>query len=89
MLNYFANLPLAKLFDAMKRQYQELEKSNLDWIAVRPILLDEGPRKGNYRVVTDGIPRKGYRINTGDVAEFMLKNLAADEYVRKAPALAY
>ena len=80
---------LTRLFDTMKRQYQELEKSSLEWVAVRPILLDEGPRKGNYRVVTDGIPSKGYRINTGDVAEFMLRQLVSNEYVRKAPAIAY
>ncbi len=80
---------LKRLFDAMKRQYQELEKSSMEWIAVRPFLLDEGPRQGHYRVVTDGIPSKGYRINTGDVAEFMLKQLVSHEYVHKAPAIAY
>lgn len=80
---------LTKLSDSMKRQYQELEKSGLEWMAVRPILLDEGPRKGGYRVVNDGIPSKGYRINTGDVADFMLKQLVSDEYVHKAPAIAY
>lgn len=80
---------LTRLFDAMKRQYQELEQSTVEWVAVRPFLLDEGPRKGNYRVVTDGIPSRGYRINTGDAAEFMLDQLTSDEYIRKAPAIAY
>lgn len=80
---------LTKLFDAMKRQYQELERSGLEWIAVRPFLLDDGPRKGGYRVVMDGIPSKGYRINTGDLAEFMLQQLVSQEYVRQAPAIAY
>jgi len=80
---------LTRLFDAMKRQYQELETSAVEWVAVRPLLMDEGPRKGNYRVVANGIPSKGYRINTGDVAEFMLKQLVSNEYVRKAPAIAY
>jgi putative NADH-flavin reductase len=73
----------------MQRQYQELEKSPLEWIAVRPMLLDEGPRKGKYRLVLEDIPSKGYRINTGDVADFMLKQLESDEFVRKAPAIAY
>lgn len=80
---------LTRLFDAMRRQYQELEKSAVEWVAVRPLLLDEGPRKGNYRVVMDGIPSKGYRISTGDVAEFMLNQLVSHEYIRKAPAIAY
>ena len=78
-----------KAFGAMARQYREVEKSGVQWVAIRPILLDEGPRTGSYRVPTEGIPNNGFRINTGDVAEFMLKELASEEYVRKAPALAY
>lgn len=89
LLFWFFDRYLKKLFGAMKQQYEVIEQSGLEWIAVRPMLLDEGPRKGNYRVVLNGIPSKGYRINTGDVAEFMLKNLATDGYVRKAPAIAY
>ncbi len=80
---------IPKLLDATRRQYQELEKSGLEWVAIRPILLDEGPRKGNYRVVCEGIPSKGYRINTGDVAGFMLGQLVSREYVHRAPAIAY
>ncbi len=81
---------LQKLLGAMKRQYQELDESSLEWIAVRPFLLDEGSRKGGYRAVaTDGIPSKGYRINTGDVAEFMLNQLKSYEYVGKAPSITY
>jgi putative NADH-flavin reductase len=89
ILFWFIRRYLIRLFDAMKRQYQELERSRMEWVAVRPFLLDEGPRKGHYRVVTEGIPSKGYRINTGDVAEFMLRQLESSEYLRKAPAIAY
>jgi putative NADH-flavin reductase len=86
---WFFGRYLRKLFGAMKRQYQELEDSGLEWIAVRPFLLDEGPRKGNYRVAMDGVLSKGFRINTGDAADFMLKQLKGNEYVGKAPAIAY
>ncbi len=89
LLFWFFDRYLKKLFEAMEKQHQVLVQSNVEWIAIRPLLLDEGPRKGNYRVVMEGIPSKGYRINTGDVAEFMLKNLAADEYLFKTPAIAY
>jgi hypothetical protein len=40
-------------------------------------------------VVLKNIPSGGYRINTGDVAEFMLRQLSSDEYVGQAPAIAY
>lgn len=89
LLFWYFDRYLKKLFDAMKRQHDVLEQSGLDWIAIRPVLLDEGPRKGKYRVALDGIPSRGYRINTGDVAEFMLKRLTGDEYLRKAPAITY
>lgn len=80
---------LAKLFSAMKEQHQVIEQSGLDWTAIRPFLLDDGPRKGGYRIAVEGIPSRGYRINTGDVAEFMLKNVKSNEYLFKSPALAY
>jgi hypothetical protein len=80
---------LKTLFEAMQLQFQVLEQSGLEWVAVRPILLDEGPCKGHYRVVLKNIPSGGYRINTGDVAEFMLRQLSSDEYVGQAPAIAY
>lgn len=89
LLFWYFNHYLKKLFEAMGRQHQVLVQSNVEWIAVRPILLDEGPRKGNYRLALEGIPSKGYRINTGDVAEFMLRNLETHEYLFKSPSIAY
>lgn len=86
---WFVRRYLTRLFDAMERQYRELEQSGLEWIAVRPILLDEGPRKGNYRIAIQDIPSKGLRITAGDTAEFMLRQVTNDEYVGKAPAIAY
>lgn len=89
ILFWFFDRYLTKLFSAMKEQHRVIEQSGLDWTAVRPFLLDEGPGKGGYRITLEGIPSRGYRINTGDVAGFMLKNLESDEYFLKAPALAY
>ena len=89
ILLWYFNRFLQKLFTTMRLQHETLAQSQQDWIAIRPFLLDEGPCKGNYRVVVEGIPSKGYRINTGDVAEFMLKHLTGDEYLRQSPAIAY
>jgi putative NADH-flavin reductase len=80
---------LKRLFEAMRLQFEELQQSELKWVAVRPVLLDEGPRKGHFRVVVKNIPKGGYRINTGDVADFMLRQVSSDEYVGQAPAIAY
>src|SRR5438445_6288037 len=67
---------------------EELRTRNLDWIAVRPVILTNGPWTGRYRVVTDGIPRGGYRISRADVAEFMIRQLTSDECLRKMPGIA-
>ena len=67
---------------------EELRTRALDWIAVRPVLLTNGPRTGRYRVASEGIPRGGYRISRADVADFMIHQLTSDEFVRKMPAIA-
>ena len=65
------------------------QRSDVDWTAVRAVLLTNGPPKGRYRVAVDGIPRWGFRISRPDVADFMVRQLASDEYVRKMPAIGY
>ncbi|HKW43040.1 MAG TPA: SDR family oxidoreductase [Thermoplasmata archaeon] len=65
-----------------------LRTSDLDWIAVRPVILTNGPWTGRYRAVVEGIPRRGYRISRADVADFMLRQLTSDQFVRKMPAIA-
>ena len=77
------------LLEPTRLQFQELQQSGLKWVAIRAVVLDEGSQKGDYRVVVENIPKGGYRINTGDVAEFMLRQVSSDEYLGKAPAIAY
>ena len=67
---------------------EELRKRNLDWIAVRPVILTNRPWTGRSRVVTTSIPRGGYRISRADVADFMIRQLTSDEFLRKMPAIA-
>lgn len=67
---------------------EELRTRTLDWIAVRPVLLTNGPWTGRYRIVAEGIPRGGYRVTRTDVADFMMRQLTSDEFVRKMPAIA-
>ena len=67
---------------------EELRTRDLDWIAVRPVILTNGPQTGRYRVVVEGIPRWGFRISRTDVADFMIRQLTSDEFVRRLPAIA-
>jgi putative NADH-flavin reductase len=68
---------------------QELRASCLDWICVHPTRLTDGPHTAKYRVDPWHTPSKGKGISRADVADFMLKQLSSDEYVRKTPVLAY
>jgi putative NADH-flavin reductase len=72
-----------------RKMLEELQRRAVDWTAVRAVLLTNGPPKGLYRVAVDGIPRWGFRISRADVADFMVRQLTTDEFVRKMPAIAY
>jgi putative NADH-flavin reductase len=79
---------LPRVYAEHRTMLEELRKRELDWIAVRPVILTKGPHTGRYRVVVEGIPRGGYRISRADVADFMIRQLTSDEFVRKMPAIA-
>ncbi len=72
------------------RQERLIRKSNLDWIIVRPGQLTNGSQRGTYRHGENiGSFITTVRISRADVAEFMLKQLSEDTYLRKSPAVAY
>jgi hypothetical protein len=79
---------LPRVYAEHRAMLEELRKRELDWIAVRPVILTKGPSTGRRRVSVEGIPRGGYRISRGDVADFMIRQLTSDEFVRKMPAIA-
>ena len=79
---------LPRVYAEHRAMLEELRKRDLDWIAVRPVILTKGPYTGRYRVSVEGIPRGGYRISREDVADFMIRQLTSDEFVRKMPAIA-
>jgi putative NADH-flavin reductase len=67
-----------------------IRQSTLDWVVVRPPRLTNGAPRGTYRSgvgvrATAVIPR----ISRADLAEFMLRQLSEDTYVRKMPAVMY
>ena len=70
------------------RQETEIKGSDLDWTIVRPGQLSNKPGTGNYRVMIDGSYRiKG--ISRADVADFVVKQLTSNQYLKKTPAISY
>ncbi len=80
---------LINVYVDLARMEQNLMATNLDWIIVRPSQLTNGKKRGVYRVAPRYIPEGGIRISRADVADFMLKQLQQDTFVRQTPALAY
>lgn len=64
-----------------------IQASNLDWVIVRPAGLRNEPRTGDYRAGED--IEFGSRIARADVADFMLKQVTDDTYVKKTPGISY
>lgn len=63
-----------------------IRRSNLDWIAVRPTRMVNGPLTGRYHSDAHRMP--GTSITRPDVAHFMLRQLKEDGYLRQAPFVA-
>jgi len=64
-----------------------LFESSLDWVIARPTGLTDGPRTGVYEAA-EHLPSAG-RISRADVADFMLKQLTDNTWLRRAPGLRY
>ena len=83
-------LLLRGLFADKAAQEEIIRASALDWVIVRPSSLTNGPRKGVYRSGMDiGHWFRPSSISRADAADFMLKQLTDDTYLRKTPGVAY
>lgn len=64
-----------------------LAATDLDWTVVRVGLLTDGAARGTWRAADDGSIRGMGKIARADVAAFILRSLASDEWVRRRPVL--
>lgn len=81
---------LRKALSAHEGQEKYITQSQLDWTIVRPGAFKDGDRTGKYRhgfLSTD--KTIAAEISRADVADFMLKQLVDDTYIRQAPGLSY
>lgn len=81
---------LRKAFADHERQEAYVKESGLDWTIVRPGAFTDGGLTGAYRhgfrPFEKGISLK---ISRADVADFMLRQLENNAYLRKTPGLSY
>ncbi len=79
---------MRRLYADPEQQEACIRGSGLDWVIVRPSNFLEGPKTGAYQHGFSQLDKSWkLKIPTGDVADFMLKQLTDNTYLRSAPAL--
>lgn len=77
-------------FRDKERQEELIRLSKLDWVIVRPGQLTNTRKRGVYQHGYDiGSWWKTVMISRADGADFMLKQVTDDSYLREAPEVAY
>jgi putative NADH-flavin reductase len=83
----FLPVILRRIYADKDRQEDIIKNNVARWIIVRPGFLNDGPRKGRYRALTDLHDVHGGRISRADVADFMLEQAKHPRFVGQAPML--
>ena len=85
----FQPLVLRKVYEDKDRQEAAIRASTLDWIIVRPTVLNDKPARGRIRALTDLSGVHGGTISRADVADFVVQQLTSDIWLRKAPLITW
>ncbi len=85
----FLPLMLRKVYEDKNRQEDAIRASNLDWTIIRPTILNDKPERGGIKALTDLSGVHGGTIARADVAEFVVQQLTADTWLRKAPLITW
>lgn len=85
----FKPLFLKTIYEDKDRAEELIAASDANWLIVRPAGLTNGPRTGNYRIITDLEGNVARRISRRDVADFILSEVARPTYFGETPLLTY
>lgn len=77
------------LLDDKAKQEDAARDSGLEYTIVRPLMLNNEPKTGEYRVGEHLDIKVGDAISRADVADFMLKDLKENKFIGKTVSLAY
>ena len=68
-------------------QERLIKNSELDWTIARPGVLTRGVRTHRYRILSEASQFRNGIISRADVAEFLVRQIVDQTYIRKAPVL--
>ena len=81
---------LRRAFADHEIQENYIKESQLDWIIARPTALTDGEHTGSYQHgYTADNKTVTFKISRADTADFMLKQLADNNYLHKTPSISY
>lgn len=85
----FAETFMRKRHSDKAHQYELLmQNRQIDWVGVRPLQMNNGPRRGDYRVGFDTFSGLS-KISFADCADAMVGMLTDDEWLHRAPIVQY
>lgn len=87
--NLIFPLLLRKVYADKDRQEAIIKDSGLDWVLVRPSVLNDEPGRGSIRALTDISGFHGGAISRADVAKFVLEQLRANTWLHRSPLITW
>lgn len=87
--NVIFPLLLKKVYADKDRQEAIVRDSGLDWVLVRPSILNNKPGRGSVRTLTDLSGFHGGSIAREDVATFVLDQVRADTWLHRSPLITW
>ena len=85
----FKPLLLHHVYEDKDRQEAVIRSSGLDWIIVRPSVLNNNQQSREVRALTDLNGFNGGTISRADVARFVVEQLDSDQWLRQAPLISW
>ncbi|MBB4128211.1 uncharacterized protein YbjT (DUF2867 family) [Xanthomonas translucens] len=82
-------LLLRKVYADKNRQEALIRDSGLDWVLVRPTVLNDKPARGAVRAITELAGFHGGRIARADVATFVLDQVTSNVWLRRSPLVTW
>ena len=82
-------LILRTVYEDKNRQEAIIRDSGLDWVLVRPTILNDKPGRGAIRALTDLSSFHGGAISRDDVARFVVDQLRDEAWLHHAPLITW
>jgi hypothetical protein len=82
-------LLLRNVYADKNRQEAIIRESGLDWILVRPSVLNDKPGRGSPRVLENLSGFHGGTIARADVASFVIDQVKADTWLHRSPLVTW